>query len=87
MWNTIRRLAEQLWDQYFSWVEPFFPILQWGIAIGAGMMLLSVVIDKTAGIFRECPNCKGVVPKTDNPCRKCGFAFEDSPAPTPPAQS
>jgi rubredoxin len=74
--NAAINFLKTFWRAYEAFVSPFYPFLQWGIGIGAVLLVLGWGANKLGPTFHYCPQCGRVIPKKWNPCRMCGFVFE-----------
>ncbi len=74
--EAVIRILKRLWEAYEAFVTPFYPYIQWGIGIGAVLLILGWGAKRLGPTFHYCPQCSRVIPKKWNPCRMCGYVFE-----------
>lgn len=74
--SAVVKHLKPLWLAYEAFVAPFYPFIQWGIAIGALLLLLGWGARKLGPTFHHCPGCGRVIPRKWNPCKMCGYTFD-----------
>lgn len=77
--SAVVKHLKPLWLAYEAFITPFYPFIQWGIVLGAILLLLGWGANRLGPTFHHCPGCGRVIPRKWNPCRMCGYSF-DQPA-------